>query len=297
MQPLLHDAELVFLYDGTFEGLLTAVFQAFKLKQYPVDIVTEENLQLSLLGSYVPILVNQEQAQRVRAGIINNLGARTYSDISCAFLSDNEHKGGVILRYLQYLLKKGSRARTHLAHPAVLAFEDVMGEVTLEAHYFTQFVRFAQMQGGVFFSKIDPKAAVVPLIMDHFTARFNVQPFMIYDSRHHMAGVFDTNTWWLVDTAEQKLTLPATTEQEDEFQALWQTFFDTIAIEERRNPICQRNFMPKRFWGNMCEQIPPQLRKSQPTTETPSTVAKRTAKRLIESEHPAAALSAANTQP
>ena len=274
MQPLLHDAELVYLYDGTLEGLLTAVFQAFKLKENPADILPEANLQMSLSGSYVPILANLEEAKRVRSGIINKLGRRCYSDVASAFLSDNEHKGGVILRYVQHLMNEGRRARTHLAHPAINEFEDVLDEVYKEAHFFMQFVRFSQMEGGVFFSRIDPKASVVPLIMNHFAARFNIQPFMIYDSRHLIAGVFDTNTWWLVDVAEQPLTLPSTTQTEDEFQALWQTFFDTIAIKERRNPTCQRNFMPKRFWGNMCEQVPVQLRTHRPTTATPTEVAR-----------------------
>ncbi|MDR2714782.1 MAG: TIGR03915 family putative DNA repair protein [Coriobacteriales bacterium] len=277
MQPLLHDAELVYLYDGSLEGLFSAIFQAFKLKQYPENIVTEDNLQLSLLGSYVPILPNLSEAERVRTSILEKLGREAYTDITQVFLSDNAKKGGIILRYLQYLFVKGRRGRNHLAHPAVAAFEVVLNEVSKEAHYFRQFVRFSQTQEGIFFSKIDPKAGVVPLIMNHFAARFNVQPFMIYDERHQMAGVFDTKRWWLVDTAEQELNLPENAAIEDDFQALWQCFFDTIAIEERRNPVCQRNFMPKRFWGNMCEQIPPQLRKQQPSIETPTKAAKRLA--------------------
>jgi len=275
MQPLLHDADLFYVYDGTLEGLLTAVFQAFEEKQYPVNIVTERNLQISLLGSYVPIHAELDKAERVKASILKRFNTGTYQDITSVFLSDSDEKGGVILRYLQYLYSFGPRARNHLAHPAVHDFEDMLLDVNREAHHMRMFVRFAQTQGGVFFSKIDPKASVVPLIMDHFVARFNIQPFMLYDSRHELAGLFDTNTWWLVDTTTQQLTVPENTQAEDDFQALWQTFFDTIAIEERRNPTCQRNFMPKRFWGNMCEHIPPQLRKQQPAAETPTNIARR----------------------
>jgi len=281
MQPLLLDAELVYIYDGTLEGLFTAIFCAFEEKQYPTDIVTEKNLQMSLLGSYVPIHAEINKAERVKTSILKRFGNRTYRDVTCVFLSDDEQKGGVILRYLQHLYNKGGWARSHLAHPAIHTFEDVLQEVYREAHYMRMFVRFAQTQGGVFFSRIDPKASIVPLIMDHFAGRFNIQPFMLYDSRHEMAGVFDTNTWWLVDTADQKLTIPENTQAEDEFQALWQTFFDTIAIEERRNPTCQRNFMPKRFWGNMCEHIPPQLRKQQATVETPTASARRLSNRAL----------------
>ncbi|HBT95830.1 MAG TPA: hypothetical protein DEB24_07020 [Coriobacteriia bacterium] len=118
----------------------------------------------------------------------------------------------------------------------------------------------------------------MPLIMDHFAARFNVQPFIAYDRVHGMAGVFDTEKWWMVDANE--IQLPGNSQLEDDFRSLWQTFYDTIAIEERRNPACQRNFMPKRFWGNMCEHIPAQLRNIRPTTATPTQVAKQAARAL-----------------
>ena len=41
---------------------------------------------------------------------------------------------------------------------------------------------------------------------------------------------------------------------EEEFiEDLWKTFFKTVAIKERENLKCQRNFMPKRYWENMIE--------------------------------------------
>ena len=272
MNILLDDAQLVYLYDGTLEGMLTAVFEAFRRKEFPDNIVQERDLQQSMLCSYIPILTSVDLAERVKTGIINVLGDRGYESIKRAFLSDDNSKGGVIVTYLQYTMKKGRKSLSHLAHPAVAAFEDLLKVVSQEAHYMLQFVRFAQLNNGVYFSLIAPKASVVPLIMGHFAARFNIQPFIIYDEVHGLAGVFDTEKWWLVDARDIKI--PNRTESEDEYQSLWQTFYDTIAIEERRNPTCQRNFMPKRFWGNMCEQIPPELRNIRPKTETPTAVAR-----------------------
>ncbi|MDR1714177.1 MAG: TIGR03915 family putative DNA repair protein [Coriobacteriales bacterium] len=262
-----------YLYDGTLEGLLSAVFTAFQRRECPEDIVTEAGLQESLFVSYEPLSTDLEQAERVQAGIVNKLGPANYDNVKRVFLSDDQRKGGIILRYLQYTLRQGPHSCTHLANPVVHDFEEVLSVVSKEAHYMLQFVRFAQLEGGVFFSRIEPKASVVPLIMDHFAERFNVQPFMIHDARHQLTGVFDTQKWWLLDARE--LQLPEQTSSEDEFQSLWQCFFDTVAIQERRNPTCQRNFMPKRFWGNMCEQIPAQLRHRRPQTTTPTQAARQ----------------------
>jgi len=269
---LLDDADLVYLYDGTLEGMLSAIFAAYGRHENPVNIVESHDLQESMLCSYVPIRTELRYAARVQKGIVEKLGDRAYEDVKKVFLSDDAGKGGVLYRYLRYALKAGRWSISHLAEPPVADFLELRKRVENEAHHMLMFVRFAHLENGMFYAHIEPKASVVPLITDHFARRFNVQPFIIYDSVHGLASVFDTERWWLVSADE--IRLPEHSRAEDDFQALWQTFYDTIAIEERRNPRCQRNFMPKRFWGNMCEHIPPELRKQRPATETPTQVAR-----------------------
>lgn len=281
---LIDDADLIYLYDGSLEGMLTAIFAAYGRHENPLNIVEANDLQESMLCAYVPIKTEERYAVRVQKGIIEKLGDRTYDDIKKVFLSDDSNKGGVLLRFLRYAFKAGRWASSHLAETPVADFLEIRKAVENEAHYMTQFVRFAQLENGIFFAQIEPKASIVPLITDHFARRLNIQPFIIYDSAHKLASVFDTQRWWLVSAAE--IQQPEPSQLEQNFQALWQTFFDTIAIEERRNPRCQRNFMPKRFWGNMCEHIPPELRKIQPGVEAPSKTIRlqAAAQRLLETE-------------
>ena len=40
---------------------------------------------------------------------------------------------------------------------------------------------------------------------------------------------------------------------ETQFSGWWKLFVRTIEIKERRNPRCQMNMMPKRYWHNMNE--------------------------------------------
>lgn len=276
--PVMDGVQLLYIYDGSLEGMFTAVFEAFRRKEDPVNIVEDGFIQQSLLHSHISIKTDPTMAERVRTGLIDKLGLANYERIIRGFLSDDCEKGGILYRYIRYTMRNGGRSCLDLAHPAVADFENLQKQVSNEAHHMLMFIRFAQLENGVYFSQIDPRARVVPLIMDHFAARFNVQPFIVYDRVHGMAGVFDTEKWWMVDANE--IQLPGNSQLEDDFRSLWQTFYDTIAIEERRNPTCQRNFMPKRFWGNMCEHIPVQLRNNRPTTATPTQVAKQAARAL-----------------
>lgn len=284
---LTHDAELIYLYDGTLEGMLSAIFAAYERHEEPANIIEPSVLQESMLCSYIPIETNIEHASRVKNGLSTKLSELYYHNVKQAFLSDDPRKGGVIYRLIRYAMKTGKRAHTHLAEPAVADFIELRRIVGNEAHYMLQFVRFAQLSNGVFYSHIRPKASIVPLITGHFAARLNVQPFIIFDSVHGLASVFDTKKWWLVSANE--IDIPEESESEGNFKALWQTFYDTIAIEERRNPTCQRNFMPKRFWGDMCEHVPPELRKKRPNTETPTNIARlaATQQRLLEEKNEA----------
>ena len=46
------DSSYAFIYDGTLEGLLCAIFETYRQKLVPSEIVTEENLQLRLGHSH-----------------------------------------------------------------------------------------------------------------------------------------------------------------------------------------------------------------------------------------------------
>ena len=55
-----------------------------------------------------------------------------------------------------------------------------------------------------------------------------------------------------VETVNEEMTARIT-EQEREFGQLWKVFFETIAIEERMNPVCQRTHLPLHFREDMIE--------------------------------------------
>ena len=122
-----------------------------------------------------------------------------------------------------------------------------------------QFVRFQHLAGegaDVWFARVNPKASVVPLIMDHFVERLGVQPFIIYDEVHHLAGVYDGGDWQLVNTegaGDLERALPDRTADEALMSEAWRTFYKSASIDARYHPELRRQFMPERFWKNLTE--------------------------------------------
>ena len=248
-----HRSDVIYIHDGSFEGLLTAVFEAYARRPAPAAIAGQGCQQL--LGSrYEEILPDPVKAERVETGIRRKIGREDADLLWTAFLSDDEEKGDKIYQYIRLGLEIGPKIHFRLADPRVLAVQKLAALVGREAGMLRQFVRFARMEGGVFYGAITPQYPVLPIIMPHFAERFQVQPFILHDKTHDQAGIFDTREWVIAST--QGLRLPGSTEDEAVYRRLWKAFYDTVAIKERINPALRRNHMPKKYWRNMVEMQP-----------------------------------------
>ena len=242
---------VIYVYDDTFEGLMTALFEAYAHKPPPESIVGRAHCQQLLGRDYVDIETDMVKAERVMAGIRLKIGYEAYEKIWVAFLSDDIQKGDKLYQYIRLGLEIGGRIYQRLADERVMAVDKISGLVSREAHQLIQFVRFSKMEGGIYYGEITPQFDVLSLMMPHFVARFHVQPFIIHDKGRHLAAVFDTREWVLISTED--MHIPALSEDELGYRRMWKTFYDTVAIKERINPNLRRSHMPKKFWKNMTE--------------------------------------------
>lgn len=82
------DSSYAFIYDGTLEGLLCAIFETYRQKLVPSEIVTEESLQLRLEQQPITIPTSPAIAQRVKDGLVPRLRPQHFQ----------RHWGGVPFR-------------------------------------------------------------------------------------------------------------------------------------------------------------------------------------------------------
>ncbi len=266
--------ELAYVYDGSLEGLLSAIFTAYACKEDPSDVVIAKNLQPRLGQEMRDIESDMDVALRVQKGICRTCGPVVFDAVKSASLSDDPAAGSIVYRFVRYAMAKHkphdctgcprkmrcrglctrsqkNSALNDIVHPSVAPFHELNRAVYNERHRMLQFLRFEHMEGDVWFARCNPAASVVPLIMDWFAGRFNTQAFMIYDENHRIAGVYEGKEWYLVKT--DSLMLPEHSAEEEVMQAAWKRFYNTIAVESRYNPELRRQFMPKRFWKNITE--------------------------------------------
>ena len=114
------------------------------------------------------------------------------------------------------------------------------------------FIRFQELKNKSFFAIIEPTNNILPLIIHHFEQRLPNENWFIYDKKRDLINIYYNHHSYLVNFHIKNNSL-LYSEDEKEYEKLWQTFFKTIGIEKRKNYQCQRNFMPKKYWNNLIE--------------------------------------------
>lgn len=90
LEPL---GNVAYVHDGTTEGLLSAIFQAYALHEQPEDFSSEAGLQPRLGQSVRYIETDAALASRVKAGIVRKAGRDAWDAVLRASLSDDPSAG------------------------------------------------------------------------------------------------------------------------------------------------------------------------------------------------------------
>ena len=241
--------DIIYSYDGSFEGLMCCVFESFMKKETPVSVIIGEPMQLS----FTPIKeieTDTEKAKRVINAIPNKISDFFFDTVRKMFISCAENKDLLLVEYLQKGFTYGKKIEYMLADETVDAVNKAVFHCTHEAHLLKGFIRFSDYNGYLA-AVIEPKNKVIPLLAAHFTDRFRNENFMIYDRTHRMALIYFSHRAEIAENID--FELPAADTVEEYYRELWKSFYRTIGIKERYNPRCRVNLMPKRFWANMTE--------------------------------------------
>ena len=236
----------VYVYDGSFDGLLCCLFAVFTYKEFPSDVVRQYD-------GFLPcrtVASNDEQATRVRKGILAKIGQEAERYAFRAYLSERDGIEKHILAYWKEGFSVGHTLYARAADDHVAAVHGAAKFTMNERHRILQFLRFSE-SNGVLTSVISPKANVLPLIAGHFGERFPNERFLIYDSARGMALVYadGKHVFLPLEDYEQ----PPADQEEQKYRNLFKMFYNTIEIKERHNERCRMSHMPKRFWKNMTE--------------------------------------------
>jgi probable DNA metabolism protein len=241
---------LVFLYNGSFEGLLTAVFEAYYGGERPDSILCGREAEENLLDTFRQIPVDQGKADRVARAVRTKISEDAYVTAFHASLCRDADRGTLIYRYLRLGFMLGRAVDSHLQEGCVFAVQDMERRVVREAHRLTGLLRFRLVRQELYYAPYCPDHNITALLAPHFAQRLADRDWIIHDTRRDTAAVYNRREWVILQGLP---AIPVLPDLQEDYPALWRQYFKSIAIAERANPRCQKNFMPVRYWNNLTE--------------------------------------------
>lgn len=241
-----------FIYDGSFPGLLTAIYEAFYSREKPDKILKVEEYQPGLFTNKILIKTDLTKSDRVYQAIKEKISVYSLKKIYHVYLSEKENIGFLVYQYLKIGFKMGKKIDSYLNNDIVDQVNKISSKVGREMHLILGLLRFKKIQGAVFYAPFEPDYNIISLIAPHFAWRLPDQNWIIHDKKRLLAAIYNKNEWVLTEMGNPPdLEIP---EEEKFYQDLWQSFYRNITIESRKNPRLQCSFMPKRYWKYLIEK-------------------------------------------
>lgn len=251
---------LLFFYDKTFEGLLTAVFEAYSRKSFPDKLLGEGDIPPLFVEEIFTVVTDEEKSSRVWTALEKKLSKGACNMLTHVWLSEEEDSDGLLFRYIRKAIDAPISIETNFADSDVLLMHQIARRVSHEGLYLKQFIRFQKASDDIFFAAVSPQSNAMPLVIDHFKDRFADQKWVIYDLKRKYGYYYNLHTCEEMTLEDDthllsgKLDENILAEDEKMFQELWKGYFKSMTIKERINLKLQRQHMPKRFWKYLTEK-------------------------------------------
>ncbi len=258
----------VLICENSIDGIFSGIYRAYNSRHghQNTQLTTADVLDTyDLFCEYEEVSVDYENSRKVAATLAARLGEETYANI-CYAISAYEtpreqrkymSKAEAVYKTVVLALaaKDGSRILEQLGNPYVSRVFQLWRSAFNEAHHLLGFLRFSELENGILFSRLHPKNDILAILADHFTDRLPMENFMIYDENRKIAAIHKSGCGYLLAEVPDADVRAMTrfSKEEREYRKLWLAFFESIAIDARKNPKLQSQNLPKRFWKDMVE--------------------------------------------
>ncbi|WP_410222311.1 TIGR03915 family putative DNA repair protein [Pedobacter sp.] len=250
-------------YDGSWYGLLTLIFEVYEHKYEVSTILNQQRtgMQTDFFAQNAIVTTNRQKAERVAKGLKAKVGTEGLEELYEAYLSELKGVEMLILKVVQYYFSVQKASHKNYAHPQLIEIKKIVKSVSRERHRMKAFVRFQLLSDGIYFALVEPDFNVLPLIVKHFKERYADQRWVIYDGKRNYGISYDLHEVNEVLFGEEEITVNQKSiavgwhEEEAFYGKLWNLYFKSVNIKERKNTKLHVQHVPKRYWKYLNEKL------------------------------------------
>ncbi|MFY9105874.1 TIGR03915 family putative DNA repair protein [Aliarcobacter cryaerophilus] len=240
---------MILVYDGTFEGFLSLVYEVYYKKLKPIKIYRTLPNEM-IFDDIIKIDTTKEEYEKVLNALKIKFPNEMIEKILNIFMCDSKDFELALLEYIIIGFKE-SKQLFNINNSCVFYLNSLEKELFRNVHKMTGFIRFEELEDKTLYAKIESKFNVVYFLGKHFLKRFNNQNFIIHDINRKLAFVKIENDFSIQEVAY--FDEPIYSSNEEKFQKLWKSFFSGVTINERTNLKLQTQMVPLLYRTYMSE--------------------------------------------
>lgn len=243
-----------YLHDGSFEGVLSGIYTMFhnKAKIDEDRLLEAGTYQMTVWCSFQHVICDRDQAYKVARSIMDTFGRDGFKVVLYSYLYESPEYGTLLFKYLKRAYKLGPNAVSCMNDEDIFNLYKLYRAVARESHLMLGLLRFAALDRDIFYAQYEPTYDLTGILAPHFAERLKDQLWVIHDTKRGLGAFYDGKRWFLQALGNYETLVFS--DDEKKYQELWKRYFDHIAIPERKNPKCQMNFMPKKYWKFLTEK-------------------------------------------
>lgn len=231
---------MTFIYNGTFDGFLSLVHEVYYKKLYPHAIL--RHMPKTLLLDEIHLCVYDEaNCAKVLEALQKNFTKENFQTLLNIFMCDTVAFEMELLEFVVLGFKE-QRNLQNINNPAIFKILNIQKEFFRNVHKMSGFLRFEELEDGTLYAKVESKYNLVYSLGHHFSKRFNNQNYIIHDVQREL--VFLHSQEFVGIREVHAFHMPTLSQDEQKFKKLWRSFFESVAIQSRKNTKLQQQLVP-----------------------------------------------------
>ena len=248
------------IYDGTFEGLLTAIFDIYALRLEIVNLQKAGEANAAIFEETRQIVTDNDRAARVLKGLKEKLSSNGVQRAYIAHLAGIANEENNIVAFIRHVFDSSQNIEGDYANRYVSRISEVVKMMRREKHRMEAFIRFQKLRDDIYYAAIEPDFNVLPMLIKHFKNRYADQKWLIYDIKRKYGIYYDLHDveYISMDFSSVKSAdkvVAVFDEEEETYQHLWKNYFKSVNITSRKNTKLHIRHIPKRYWKHLTEKI------------------------------------------
>ena len=198
----------VLVYDGSFNGFLTAVFIALENNFNVLGFKRETATQKGLFSD-IDIIATQKAKAKIVWDSIESKNHSAVRNIYFAFLSEADGVDFMLYQYIKKLYGLLEKIEIEQLAMIEIKISKLALSVGREKAQIENLVDFQSTNEDVYISEIEPGFNVLPLVSRHFRYRYSKHKWIIFDRKRNYGMYYNGKSVELISNETKNMYLNA----------------------------------------------------------------------------------------